>query len=352
MAELVVIRSSMPPPLWEHLNPARMVRILWEHRELTRNFARRDLAERHKGALLGVAWNVISPLLSLAVYTVVFGLIFGASWGRGHPALPEFVGFPLTPLAGGAEGGAVGGGGWSVPAPLRGVGGERGGGGAIWGGRGGGGTPPLPKFVDFPLTLLAGSAIFQMFAESANRASTLVSSRPNLVRRVVFPLEILPVAAVRAGLVHTLIIVGILLVVLAAVTGGSGMHWTIVLLPAVLAPLVMVCLGVSWALAAVGVFVRDVRHIVAVVTQLLMFTTPLFYPLDRISPEHVWLRRVIETNPLSVLVESGRRVVLWGEAPDWWRLGWVTVFAAVGGGGGVFVVSALRGRAAGGACGG
>ncbi|HMN42875.1 MAG TPA: ABC transporter permease [Phycisphaerales bacterium] len=286
MAELVVIRSSMPPPLWEHLNPARMVRILWEHRELTRNFARRDLAERHKGALLGVAWNVISPLLSLAVYTVVFGLIFGASWGRGNP--------------------------------------------------------PLPKFVDFPLTLLAGSAIFQMFAESANRASTLVSSRPNLVRRVVFPLEILPVAAVRAGLVHTLIIVGILLVVLAAVTGGSGMHWTIVLLPAVLAPLVMVCLGVSWALAAVGVFVRDVRHIVAVVTQLLMFTTPLFYPLDRISPEHVWLRRVIETNPLSVLVESGRRVVLWGEAPDWWRLGWVTVFAAVVMMGGFFVFSAMR----------
>ena len=286
MAELVVIRSSMPPPLWEHLNPARMVRILWEHRELTRNFARRDLAERHKGALLGVAWNVISPLLSLAVYTVVFGLIFGASWGRGNP--------------------------------------------------------PLPKFVDFPLTLLAGSAIFQMFAESANRASTLVSSRPNLVRRVVFPLEILPVAAVRAGLVHTLIIVGILLVVLAAVTGGSGMHWTIVLLPAVLAPLVMVCLGVSWALAAVGVFVRDVRHIVAVVTQLLMFTTPLFYPLDRISPEQVWLRRVIETTPLSVLVESGRRVVLWGEAPDWWRLGWVTVFAAVVMMGGFFVFSAMR----------
>ena len=120
------------------------------------------------------------------------------------------------------------------------------------------------------------------------------------------------------------------------------MHWTIVLLPAVLAPLVMVCLGVSWALAAVGVFVRDVRHIVAVVTQLLVFPKPLFYPLDRISPEHVWLRRVIETNPLSVLVESGRRVVLWGEAPDWWRLGWVTVFAAVVMMGGFFVFSAMR----------
>jgi lipopolysaccharide transport system permease protein len=286
MSELVVIRSSTPPPLWEHLNPARMVRVLWENRELTRNFARRELAERHKGAMLGAAWNVVSPLLSLLVYTAVFGYIFGSRWGRGNP--------------------------------------------------------PLPSHLDFPLTLLAGSAVFQVFAECANRAPTLVSSRSNLVRRVVFPLEILPVAAVRAAIVHALIVMALLLVVLAIVSRGAGLHWQIVLLPAVLLPLAMLSLGVSWALAAVGVFVRDVKHVVVVVTQLLMFTTPLFYPIDRIPAEQGWLRTVIETNPLSVMVENGRRVLLWGEMPDWTGLAWVTLLGAVVMMGGFFVFSAMR----------
>ncbi len=286
MSEVVVIRTSTPPPLWEHLNPARMVRVVWENRELIRNFARRDLAERHKGAVLGAVWNVMNPLLSLAVYTVVFGYIFGQRWERGDPALPARL--------------------------------------------------------DFPLTFFAGNAVFHVFSECANRAPTLVSSRPNLVRRVVFPLEILPVAAVRAGIVHALIIVALLLAVLGGVTGGHGLHWTIVLLPAVLVPLAMLSLGVAWALAAIGVFVRDVRHVVVVLTQLLMFTTPLFYKVDRIPPEHAWLRTLIEANPLSVLVESGRRVLLWGEMPDWMGLGWVTVLGAVVMMGGFFVFSAMR----------
>jgi lipopolysaccharide transport system permease protein len=286
MSDVVVIRSSTPPPLWEHLNIARMVRVVWGNRELIRNFARRDLAERHKGAVLGAVWNVMNPLLSLAVYTVVFGYIFGNRWERGSPALPPHL--------------------------------------------------------DFPLTFFAGNAVFHVFGECANRAPSLVSSRSNLVRKVVFPLEILPVAAVRAGIVHALIIVGILLVVLAAVTGGEGLHWTIVLFPVVLVPLAMLTLGVTWALAAIGVFVRDVRHVVVVLTQLLMFCTPLFYKVDRIPPEHAWLRTLIESNPLSVLVESGRRTLLWGELPDWTALGWVSVFGAIVMAGGFFVFSAMR----------
>jgi lipopolysaccharide transport system permease protein len=286
MHELVVIRTSAPPPLSEHISPMRLARIVLSNRELIRNFARRDLAERHKGALLGATWNIVSPLLSLAVYTVVFGHIFHTRWERG--------------------------------------------------------SPPLPDMLDFPLTFFAGNAVFAIFAESVNRAPTLVSARPNLVRKVVFPLEILPIAAVRAAIVHAMFIVALLLVVLGAVTAGKGLHWQILLLPAVLLPLAMLSLGAAWALAAVGVFVRDVRHIVVVLTQLLMFMTPLFYQVDKIPGDLGALRRIIQYNPLSVIVESARRILLWGETPNWLALGWVTLAGAVVMMGGFAIFSAMR----------
>lgn len=263
MSELV-IRSSTPAPVWTNLNPGTLARTLWAHRELIRGFAGREVLERHKGAVLGVAWNVVSPLITLGIYTLVFGYIFGSRWERGD----------------------------------------------------------LPPALNFPLTFFAGHTFFHLFSETANRAPGLISSRPNLVRRVVFPLEILPVTVVCAGLVYVAIAASITLAVLFAATGR--IPWTVVLLPAVLAPLIMLSLGVSWVLAAVGVFVRDMRQIVLVLTQLLMFCTPLFYQIDRIPPDKMWLRKVIEANPLSIIVENARRCMLWGEDPQWLRLGVLT----------------------------
>ncbi len=284
MSELV-IRSSEPPALWEHFSPVGMVRSIWSHRELIRNFAARELVERHKGAMLGVAWNIMNPLLTLAVYTIVFGYIFGQRWGKGN----------------------------------------------------------IPDQFDFPLTFFAGNALFHVFVECANRAPTMVSSRSNLVRKVVFPLEILPVTAVWAAFIQSLITLGLLLIVLLIATNGAGLHWQIVYLPLVMLPLLMLSVGVSWALSAVGVFIRDLRHVVVVLTQLLMFMTPLFYKLDeRISADHPVLRTIIADNPLSVIVESGRRVLLWGETPDWLALSWVTLFSAAVMLGGHFIFSAMR----------
>ncbi len=267
----VVIRSASAVPLLAHVHPVMLARSLWANRELIRNFASRELLERHKGALLGVGWNILSPLLQLAVFTVVFGYIFGSRWNKGD----------------------------------------------------------LPAHLDFPLTFFAGQCVFQVFAECASRAPTLVSGRPNLVRKVVFPLEILPVTVVYAAVVHALISIGLLLVVLC-IAGGFGMlRWQIALLPLVLVPLVMWSAGVAWALAAIGAFIRDVRHVVVVAVQLLMFLTPLFYQIDRIPEEQTAIRWCIEHNPLSVLVENARRVLLWGEWPQWAALGWVTLLGAV-----------------------
>lgn len=240
---------------------------LWRHRGLIRSFASRELLERNKGAVLGVAWNVLNPLLQLAVYTAVFGYLFGTRWERGG----------------------------------------------------------LPAQVDFPLVFFVGHTFFHVFAECANRAPTMVSGRPNLVRKVIFPLEILPATVVSSSLVYAGISIAIALVILLIATGG--LPWTAVLAPVVALPLVMLSLGVGWVLSAAGVFVRDVRHIVQVLTQLLMFATPIFYKVERFGEDKRWIVWMIEHNPMSVIVESARRCVLWGEQPEWERLGVVTLVA-------------------------
>lgn len=230
--------------------------------------AGREVLERHKGMVLGVAWNVLTPIIQLVIFTFVFGYIFRSRWERGG----------------------------------------------------------LPPSLDFPLTYFAGQTFFQVFAEAAGRGPMLVSSRPNLVRRVVFPLEILPVTAVVASLVQVVISVAILLVAVAVVTGRVPV--SAVYLPVVLVPLVMLALGVAWALAGVGVFVRDLRQIMMVVVLVVQFATPLFYQVERIPEEFRVVRAVIEYNPLSVIIENGRRALLWGEPLQWGALGWVTLASA------------------------
>jgi lipopolysaccharide transport system permease protein len=278
----VAVRSSLPEPSLSHFSVVRMLSVLPAHRELIVGMTVRDVLERHKGAALGALWNVLQPLLQLAIYTVVFGYIFGSRWDKGG----------------------------------------------------------LPAHIDFPVTLFAGLAVYQVFAESMNRAPTAVSSRPNLVRKVVFPLEVLPVTVVGAALVHMAVSVVLLLAVVLAFTGRVPA--TALLFPLVLVPLTMLSLGAAWALAAAGVFVRDVRQVVVVLTQLLMFTTPLFFSIERVPPEYPTIRRLIELNPLSIIVDSARRTLVWGESPHWAHLGAVTLVGAGVMLGGWAVFSACR----------
>lgn len=270
MSEMV-IRSARPEPMLTYLSPLAPIRTIVVHRELIWNFAARELLERHKGAILGVAWNIINPLLTLAIYTMVFGYIFGTRWDRG---------------------------GGSIPARL-----------------------------DFPLVFLTGHTLFHVFGECANRAPTMVSGRSNLVRKVVFPIEVLPVTAVVSSLVYAMIALAIVALTLLISTGGVPA--SAVCLPVLCVPLVMLALGASWFLSAVGVFVRDMRHIVQVLTQLLMFMTPIFYKVDRLPEDARWIGVIVNANPLSVIVENGRRALLWNEPLEWGKLAMVTVFAVI-----------------------
>lgn len=239
---------------YRFLNPLGPFRDLHRHRELLRQFARREIEARYRGSYLGLVWSLITPLVMLATYTFVFSTIFQARWRA-----------DVTPQRG-----------------------------------------------EFALTLFAGLIAFNVFAECVTRAPTLVIANTNYVKNVVFPVQILPVSAFGAALFHGAINVAILVVASLVVFGRLSS--TIWLLPIAALPLFALCLGLSWFLASLGVFLRDTTYAVGLAMQILFFLTPVFYRRDAV-PEP--LRRVLDVNPLSNIVEDFRRTLIWNQVPDW-----------------------------------
>jgi lipopolysaccharide transport system permease protein len=232
-------------------------RSLWAHRRLIAQLVRREVQARYRGSLLGLLWSFLTPLLLLAIYTFVFGVVFQARWpGAGTGGLGEFA-----------------------------------------------------------LVLFCGLIVLNLFADCVSRAPGLVVGSPTYVKRVVFPLEILPVVSLGSALVTAGASLGVLLAVRIAVAGS--LPWTVLLAPLVLLPLLLLTLGASWFLSSLGVFVRDVSYLVVLLVQVLVFMTPVFYPLEAV-PEG--LRPALALNPLHPIVDDVRRVVLWGRLPDWPRL--------------------------------
>lgn len=251
MATVISARSGS---VTQYLNPFHLVRNLWRHRDLIRQFTWRDIEGRYKGSFLGLFWSLVNPLVLLLIYTFVFGIVFKAHW----------------------------------PGPAG------------------------DGLAAFAVTAFCGIAAFTIFSECAGRAANLVINVPNYVKKVVFPLEILPVSTLGAALFHALISLGILLV--ANLFVSRTIPWTLVLLPLVVLPLICFTLGISWFLASLGVFVRDMGYTITLIIQVLFFTTPIFYALETI-PEP--FRSVVRLNPFTAVMENVRRVVLWGELPLW-----------------------------------
>ena len=225
-------------------------------RALIWQFARREVLARYRGSLLGLAWSFLTPLLMLAVYTFVFRVVFNARW------------------TGGPEGD-----------------------------------------FEFALQVYAGLIIFTWFAEVVNRAPRLVLDQPNLVTKVVFPLETLPWVAVLAGLFH--LALNLVALLAAAAIARGGLPASALALPFALAPLVPLLLGLGWFLAALGVFVRDIGQLTTLAVSLLMFLSPVFYPTSSLPARwQPWLA----ANPLTPVMEQVRRVALDGLWPDWPQL--------------------------------
>ena len=235
-------------------NPLRFSRELWARRDLILQLTMREITGRYRSSSLGVVWSLITPLVTLLLYTFVFGVVFKARWpGTANENLAEYG-----------------------------------------------------------LLLFAGITAFSIFSESVTRAPGLITGSPNYVKKVVFPLEVLPVSVVGSALFHMLISTGLLVVGAWFLLGTlSATLW---LLPVVLLPLACLSLGLAWILASLGVYLRDIGHTVGLVTQVLFFTTPIFYAVETVPDRYRW---VMAINPLTPLVENMRRVSVLGMFPDW-----------------------------------
>jgi len=244
------------------ISPREMAASIWRHRGLARALVKREVVGRYRGSVMGIAWSFFNPLLMLAIYTVVFSSIFKARWGTGEDSK-----------------------------------------------------------VDFAILLFVGMIVHGLFAECVNRAPSLILSNVNFVKKVVFPLEILPWVAFGSALFHAC--VSILVLVLAQLAFRQQVPWTVVFFPFVLVPLVLTTMGVSWFLAALGMYIRDIGQMVGVFTTALLFLSPVLYPTSAV-PES--FRRFIELNPLTFIIEEGRNTLIFGRVPDVGR--WVLMVAA------------------------
>jgi lipopolysaccharide transport system permease protein len=232
---------------------------------------RREIIGRYRGSMLGILWSMLTPLFMLAVYTFVFGAVLGARWSdvRGVP---------------GANGDAM-------------------------------------SMAEFSTVLFAGLIVFQIFSEVVVRAPTLVLSNANYVKKVVFPLEILPVVALGSALFHAAVGFAVLLIFMLLVYGGIPA--TALLLPVVLAPLLPAILGIAWFVSALGVYYRDINQVLGPLVTGLMFLSPIFFPLSVLPG---WIKPWIALNPITLPVEQVRAVLIFGRLPDIVAL---TVYTAV-----------------------
>ena len=239
----------------QYANPLNMGRNLWRYRELIWQFTKRDVITQYKGSALGVIWSFVTPLLMLTVYTFVFSVIFHREWGV------DIV-----------DGSRVG----------------------------------------FALTLFTGLIPFGVFRDCMNRAPGLIIRNRNYVTKVVFPLEILPVSVLGSSLINSLF--NLLILLVASLIFLHTLSWTLLFLPLMYLPLIFLCLGLSWFLASLGVFVRDIGQIIGVIVQILFFMTPIIYPVSAVP---VQMQFIFYLNPLTYVVNHFRRVILWGQVPDW-----------------------------------
>lgn len=231
---------------------------------------RREVAKRYRGSAFGLAWSLLTPLFMLAIYTFVFGVVLQSRW--------------------------------SVP----------------------GAENAERSIAEFAILIFSGLLVLQFFSELVNAAPGLILANANYVKKIVFPLHILPIVSAGAALFQAGVSLLVLLIFAFVVFGAIPA--TVLLAPVVFAPLVVMVLGFAWFLAAFGVYFRDVSQFIPPLVTAMMFLSPIFFPRTAM-PEAVqpWMF----LNPLTVPMENFRNVVIFGIQPDWMALG-LYALAALG----------------------
>jgi lipopolysaccharide transport system permease protein len=242
------------------INPLRILADMHARRMLLIQLVKRDVLLRYRGAMFGVLWIFLSPLLMLAIFAFVFGQIFQARWPQADSGVP------------------------------------------------------------FWILLYGGLIAFNLFAETVSRSPMAVRSYPSYVKKIIFPVEILPIVPLGAALVH---VVFNLLILIAALAFMGALQVTLLFYPLLLLPLLFFSLGLAWFLAAWGVFIKDMTQIVPVFVQMLLFLSPVFYPVS-VLPEA--LQPLYMHNPIGAVVEACRASIL-GDAIPWSAWAWALVFS-------------------------
>ncbi len=236
---------------------------LRDYRSLTWEMTRREVLGRYRGASFGLLWSLISPFLMLTIYTLAFGYVLKARW-------PGTTG----------------------------------------------------NMADFAMLLFIGLIVHGFFAECLTRSSNLIIGNANLVKRIVFPLQILPWSMVFSALFHAIANASVFLVVNLIIRGE--LHFTMLLLPVILLPLAIGLLGLGWMLSALTVFLRDINQITGVLATAALFLSSAIVPVQTLPESYQF---VFKLNPLTFIIDQAREVAYWGRLPDWSGLTLFTVGA-------------------------
>lgn len=239
------------------INIAAPFKLISDNRELLRQLVKRNIYGRYKGTVGGLAWSVIQPLLMLAVYTFIFSVVFKARWGN----LPS----------GGLDGSYA-----------------------------------------FSVIMFCGMTVFSVFSESITAAPMLIVGNPNYVKKVIFPIEILPIAQVISSMIINLIWMAILFI--GAVFLLNSLSWTMLLLPVIFIPFLFFTAGLSFFVASLGVYFRDLAYVTGIIVQILFLLTPIFYSTQMVPEKFQF---VLQLNPLTWVVEETRSVFLFKQLPNW-----------------------------------
>ena len=239
-----------------------LLKLFTEHRGLIHSMVQRELTNRYKGSFFGIGWAIIAPALMIVIFTIIFSGIFGARFGNkgGH--------------------------------------------------------------LSFAVSLFCGLLPWNAFSEGVQRATNSMIENLNLVKRVVFPIEALPVNVALAAIVQQLI--GTVVLLIAHLVLERQLHLTVLWLPVLLILQLILTCGLGWLMASLGVFIRDMPQINQLILMAWMYLTPIFFPESNIPAGYQWM---INWNPMAPLIRSYRRILLDGEAPDWRGLSLTLSFA-------------------------
>lgn len=230
-----------------------MIKTLYKNNYLLRQLVKKDIQQRYQGSVLGMLWSFIVPLLMLVIYTFVFSEVFQAKWDINTDDKYQFA-----------------------------------------------------------LVLFCGLTAFNMVGEVMNRSTVLIASNTNYVKKVIFPLEILPVVTVFSALFNA--VIGFMILIVAQLVIYHTVSATIYFVFFALIPLVILCIGLGLLISAISVYLKDVNNFVSVLVTVLMYMSPVFFPLTSV-PEN--FKFICEVNPLTYIIENFRNVVLYGRSLDW-----------------------------------